>query len=85
MIAECWQGQGVHQVHICALDPREVTSQPDMFSPDDPKRDDLNKAMDKINAKYGEYSLAPALLVNRSSMPNVISPAWKPFGHRQTI
>jgi DNA polymerase-4 len=85
MLAEHWQGQGVHQVHVCALDPRDVTAQPDMFAPGDPKREALNKAMDKINAKYGEFTLAPALLLNRSSMPNVISPAWKPFGHRQTI
>jgi nucleotidyltransferase/DNA polymerase involved in DNA repair len=28
---------------------------------------------------------ARARLLNRSSMPNVIAPAWKPFGHRQTL
>ncbi len=41
--------------------------------------------MDAVNRRYGELVLAPARLLNRSSMPNVIAPSWKPFGHRQTI
>jgi DNA polymerase-4 len=41
--------------------------------------------MDAVNARYGEFALAPAQLLNRSSMPNVIAPAWKPYGHRQFI
>ena len=45
----------------------------------------LNGVMDSINERYGEFTLAPARLLNRSSMPNVIAPAWKPTGHRQTI
>ena len=85
MVAEHWRGQGVHQVHVAALDPRTVSAQPDMFSLAAPRRDALNKTMDAINAKYGEFTVSPARLVDRSSMPNVISPAWKPFGHRQTI
>jgi len=85
MLDECWRGQGVHQVQVTATDPRDVTAQPDMFYPGNPRRDVLNKVMDKINAKYSEFTLAPVPLLNRSSMPNVISPAWKPFGHRQTI
>jgi len=45
----------------------------------------LDQAVDAINDRYGELTLAPALLLNRSTMPNVIAPAWKPTGHRQTI
>jgi DNA polymerase-4 len=41
--------------------------------------------MDQVNQRYGEFILAPARLLNRSDMPNVIAPAWKPEGHRQTI
>jgi DNA polymerase-4 len=41
--------------------------------------------MDEVNRRYGEFALAPARLLGRSSMPNVIAPAWKPHGHRQTI
>jgi len=85
MLDEHWQGRGVHQVQVTATDPRRMSVQADMFTPVDPKRAARNQAMDAINIKYGEFALAPALLLKRSSMPNVISPAWKPFGHRQTI
>lgn len=39
------------------------------------------------NAKerFGEFQIAPAPLLNRSPTPNVISQAWKPIGHRQTL
>jgi DNA polymerase-4 len=43
------------------------------------------QTMDRINNKYGEFTLAPATLLERSTMPNVIAPAWRPDGHRQTI
>ena len=45
----------------------------------------LNDAMDNINERYGELTLAPARLLNKSDMPNVIAPAWKPDGLRQNI
>lgn len=76
---------GAHQVQVTALDPRIAESQGDLFTHKDEKVARLNKAMDLVNAKYGEFTLSPALLLKRSDMPNVISPAWKPFGHRQTI
>jgi len=41
--------------------------------------------MDDINERYGELTLSPARLLNRSEMPNVIAPAWRPNGLRQTI
>jgi DNA polymerase-4 len=44
-----------------------------------------NQAMDLVNRRYGELTLAPARLLNRSDMPNVISPGWKPSGPRQSI
>ena len=80
-----WQGQGIHQVQVTALDPRPLQHQLDMFAVDTGKQDAANTAMDKVNNRYGEFTLAPARLLNRSTMPNVIAPAWKPFGHRQTI
>lgn len=87
-------GEGVHQVQITALNPHSVTGQLMLF--DSNGHNDSNESalsagkthhrvMDNINARYGEFSLAPARLLNRSTMPNVIAPAWKPFGHRQTI
>ena len=83
-----WDGAGVHQVQITALNPHSVTGQLMLFNNND---DELRSGkthhhvMDNINQRYGELCLAPARLLNRSSMPNVIAPAWKPFGLRQTI
>jgi DNA polymerase-4 len=84
-LARHWDGWGAHQVQITALDPRPANMQPDFFLPKDQRIARRNAAMDKINERYGAFTLAPAPLLNRSEMPNVISPAWKPTGHRQTI
>jgi DNA polymerase IV len=82
-----WQGEGIHQIQVTALDPRPVALQLDLFSTPAERqyRQRLNKAMDGINERYGEMTLSPARLLNRSDMPNVIAPAWKPDGLRQTI
>ena len=79
-----WQGQGIHQLQVTALDPRPAHGQLDMFNQEN-EMSGVNCVMDSINERYGEFTLAPARLLNRSSMPNVIAPAWKPYGHRQTI
>jgi DNA polymerase-4 len=83
-----WKGDGVGQIQVTALDPRPASMQFDMFSenPEQKLQEKmLHKAMDIINQRYGEFTLSPARLLNRSDMPNVIAPAWKPAGHRQTI
>lgn len=85
VLREYWQGQGVHQVQVTALAPVAAHAQFELFGEDTHNRDATNAAMDAVNDRYGEFALAPARLLNRSSMPNVIAPAWKPFGHRQTI
>ncbi len=85
VIHEMWAGQGVHQVQVTALDPVNAGKQPDLFGTTDEVRQEINTVMDAVNRRYGELVLAPARLLNRSSMPNVIAPAWKPSGHRQTI
>ena len=85
LLDDYWRGEGVFQVHVVALDPRPVKGQIDIFTEDSTVSYRLNKAMDLINARFGEFKVAPALLLNRSDMPNVIAPAWKPYGHRQTI
>jgi DNA polymerase-4 len=79
-----WHGEGIHQVQVTALDPRPARNQLDMFDAKD-ELAQVNRVMDQINQRYGEFTLAPARLLKRSSMPNVIAPAWKPHGHRQTI
>ncbi|HAJ92273.1 MAG TPA: DNA polymerase IV [Gammaproteobacteria bacterium] len=85
VIDKVWQGQGIYQVQVTALDPVDSGSQLELFDVMDNTQDDVNAVMDAVNRRYGEFALAPARLLNRSSMPNVIAPAWKPFGHRQTI
>ena len=85
VLAEQWSGQGIFQVQVTALDPQPKNQQQDLFSAGSSRRDALNAVMDDVNQRYGEFTLAPANLLGRSAMPNVISPAWKPDGHRQTL
>ncbi|MDH3979342.1 MAG: DNA polymerase IV [Gammaproteobacteria bacterium] len=85
VIDERWRGEGIHQVQVTALDLVDTGSQLQLFDTLDETQREVNTAMDAVNRRYGELVLAPARLLNRSSMPNVIAPAWKPFGHRQTI
>ena len=80
-----WQGEGVHQVQVTALDPQPAAVQLELFIEPLPDHSGSNQVMDTINQRYGEFALTPARLLNRSSMPNVIAPAWKPFGHRKTV
>jgi DNA polymerase IV len=76
--------EAISQVQVTALDPKPQDTQLDFFKPNHP-RVHIHKAVDAINNRYGEFMLAPARLLTRSSMPNVIAPSWKPDGHRQTI
>lgn len=85
VLKEHWQGQGIFQVQLTALDPTPVGGQMDLFVTSSQTRATLNHALDQINSRYGEFAIAPAWLLERSDMPNVIAPAWKPFGHRKTI
>ena len=80
-----WHGEGCFQVQITAVEPKIKDNQLSLFTQQNVKRDNINQAMDKINQRYGEFTLAPANLLHRSDMPNVIAPAWKPVGHRKTI
>lgn len=79
-----WRGQGIWQIRVVALDPK-APCQADLFQRKHPARQRAHLAMDQVNQRYGAMTLASARLVGRSSMPDVISPAWKPFGHRKTV
>ena len=85
MLHQAWQGEPVSQIQVTALDPRSGEYQLDLLAQETTKRNDINRVLDEINDRYGEFTIAPATLLHRSKMPNVIAPAWKPFGHRQTI
>lgn len=80
-----WKNDPVNQVQVTALDPKPQNYQLDFFQDFDFKRNNVNQILDAVNDRYGEFTLTKARLLNRSNMPNVISPAWKPYGHRQTI
>lgn len=81
-----WQGQAVWQVQVTALNP-DSGYQRDLFTDNNESqhRDKLNAAIDQINQRYGEFPVAPSRIINKSDMPNVIAPSWKPSGHRKTI
>ena len=84
----CYRNHACWQVLINAMDPKPARRQIDLFTGYNEKEDSLCRAMDQINDKYGEFTVAPSRLIQRSDMPNVISPSWKPAsvaGHRQTI
>ena len=83
-----WQGEGVWQIQVTALDPQPAAMQLDMFAgtpAEQQMQARLHAAMDGINNRYGAFTLSPARLLQRSDMPDVIAPAWKPDGLRQTI
>ena len=77
-----WRGQGIWQLRIVALDPHSP-DQADLFQRKHPRRVRAHRAIDRINARYGAMTLAR--LLGRSTMPDVISPAWKPEGHRKSV
>jgi len=79
-----WQNQGIWQIRIIALDPKQAL-QADMFHRKSAKRQLAHTVMDSINNRYGNLTLASARLLDRSSMPDVIAPSWKPTGHRKTV
>jgi DNA polymerase-4 len=80
-----WRGEAVIQVQVTATHLRNVSGQLELFTPDEVRALHRFGAVDRINRRYGEFTVAPATLLGRSSMPNVIAPAWRPDGHRQTI
>jgi len=85
VMQEKWQGEPIDQVQITALDPKPRQQQLSLFADNDIKRKQLNQAIDRINQRYGEFTVSPAPLLKRSKMPNVIAPAWWPGNHRDNI
>ncbi len=80
-----WRGEAVIQVQVTATHLHNTSGQLELFTPDEVRALDRFGAIDRINRRYGEFAIAPATLLGRSSMPNVIAPAWRPDGHRQYI
>ena len=82
---ERWQGEPVTHVQITATHLLNASGQLELFSPDEVRSLQRFSAIDSINMKYSEFTVAPATLLERSTMLNVIAPAWRPDGHRQHI
>ncbi|MCR4348105.1 MAG: DNA polymerase IV [Sulfuricaulis sp.] len=80
-----WQGEAVTHVQVTALRLRGACGQLELFPARDNRVTRRVGAIDRINLRYGEFTVAPATLLERSTMPNVIAPAWRPDGHRQHI
>ena len=80
-----WRGEAVTHVQVTATQLRSASGQLELFAPDNVRTVGRFSAIDRINLRYGEFTLAPATLLERSIMPNVIAPAWRPDGHRQHI
>ncbi|MEK7815736.1 MAG: DNA polymerase IV [Pseudomonadota bacterium] len=80
-----WRGEAVTHVQITATDLKNAGAQLDLFAPTDARNLRRFGAVDSINLKYGEFTVTPATLLARSTMPNVIAPAWRPDGLRQHI
>jgi DNA polymerase-4 len=85
LLARRWRGEGIYQVALRALDPKLAGNQGDLFEEPPERQGELNAVVDRINAKYGRWTLIPARMLDKSATPDVISPSWKPSGHRQTI
>ncbi len=82
-----WNNQPIYQVQVTALNPRQENLQMDMFHDVEHCKQNtkLDEIIDDVNRRYGELTLGPGRLINKSEMPNVIAPSWKPDGHRQSI
>ncbi len=58
---------------MTATQLRSTSGQLDLFAGDDTRATGRFHAIDHINARYGEFTVAPAVLLERSTMPNVIA------------
>ncbi len=64
IISRNWDGSGIFQIQVTALDPSPMMSniQKDLFHDDIQQKDNtkLNVTVDEINQKYGAFTVAPA-------------------------
>jgi len=83
---EYWKGEGVFQCQLTALDPLPEKLQPDLFEDNrSVKQDKVNSAVDSVNQKFGKKVLTRASRIKQLEVSDVISPAWRPFKHRDTL
>ena len=80
-----WRGEAVTLVQVTAMRLSNVSGQLELFTPDEVRSLHRFAAIDGINHRFGELAIAPATILGRPSMPNVIAPAWPPDGHCQYL
>lgn len=83
VLNEHWRGQGIYSIQVTAIEPFTDVGQADLFTAQE--NNEVNKAIDAINVKFGKNMVRKGLMMDDLKTPDVISPAWKPSGHRQTI
>ena len=59
VLQEYWRGEGVFQVQVTALDPRPAKGQTELFGEEEDRFHRLNKVMDEVNNRYGEFTPDP--------------------------
>jgi DNA polymerase-4 len=74
----------VRLVGVTVANVRPIREQLPLF-PVERKVALLTVAMDAVNDKYGEFTLYPAAVLQRSRRTRTIAPAWRPYGVRQSI
>ncbi len=80
-----WGGEEVTHVQVTALRLRAANGQLALFEPAEERLARRLAAVDHINARYGAFTLAPATLLERSTLSDVIAPSWRPDGHRRYL
>ena len=85
VVERYWQGEGIFQCQITALNPQTGSGQCDLFVSQEPERVRVNAVTDAINRKFGEGCLVNGMRMRKLEMPDVIAPAWRPTGHRATV
>lgn len=76
MLRDHWHGDGVSQVQVTALDPRTASHQFELFAPHMTNiNHEVDAVMDQVYARFGEFSLTPMRLLQRSNKPNAVAPA----------
>lgn len=76
----------IRQVQVTAIDPKSNLRQIDLFEEENVQHNTaLDSTIDKINEKYGDFTIMPATLIEKTKSPNVIAPSWRPKGARKTV
>lgn len=81
-----WDGEGVYKIglyleHLCD----QAHYQKDFFTHPETAHDRLNAIRDTINARFGTGSMKTARAMQVPALTDVIAPAWKPDGVRNSV